>query len=62
MSEVLGKQAYYSVNEIYQRFSITSSTLERWISNKDFPKPLKVGRTRRFAIKDVDKWERDRMN
>ena len=49
--------AYLTPEDLYKRYQITSSTLDRWIRNKNFPKAFKVGQTRRFNIEAVLAWE-----
>jgi len=53
---------YFTPKDLYHRYQITSSTLDRWIRFKNFPKPLKVGRTRRFKIEEVKHWEKLKEN
>ena len=53
--------AFFTPKDLYERYQITSSTLERWISNKEFPRAFKVGQTRRFNIKQVEAWEQQQQ-
>ena len=49
--------AFFTPDDLYKRYQITSSTLDRWIRNKNFPKAFRVGNTRRFKIDKVQSWE-----
>lgn len=46
-----------SPNQVINRLSIPSSTLYRWISNGNFPKPIKIGpRRTAFRQTDIEQW------
>jgi predicted DNA-binding transcriptional regulator AlpA len=52
---------FFTPGDLYDRYQITSSTLERWIKSKGFPHAFKVGQTRRFNIKHVESWEQQQQ-
>lgn len=46
-----------SPKQVMKRLSIPSSTLYRWISNGNFPKPIKIGpRRTAFRHTDIEQW------
>lgn len=51
--------AYYTPDDLYERYQIASATLDRWIRKKGFPKAFKVGTTRRWKIEKVLAWEEE---
>lgn len=46
-----------SPRQVIDRMSIPSTTLYRWISEKKFPKPVRIGpRRTAFRVTDIEKW------
>lgn len=46
-----------SPRQVQKRLSIPQSTLYRWISNGDFPKPIKIGpRRTAFSLSSIEIW------
>ena len=43
-----------TLDQAAQRLAISRRTLERLISAGDFPSPLKLGRSSRVAVQDID--------
>ena len=41
---------FYSKTDLRQKFGCSSRTLERWIANKQFPKPAMRGRWLRATV------------
>jgi len=56
MHEPTGK-SFFTAKDLYGRYQITKSTLNRWLRKTNFPSPLLVGKTRRFSIIAVIAWE-----
>lgn len=46
-----------SPRQVIDRLSIPQSTLYKWISQGDFPKPIKIGpRRTAFKLEDIENW------
>ena len=48
-------ERWYSMNEICEYLSITRDTCLSWIEKRGMP-GVKVGRTWRFKISEIDEW------
>ena len=50
-----------SPRNVIERLSIPSSTLYRWISEGNFPKPIRIGpRRTAFRVQDIENWLNER--
>lgn len=46
-----------SPSQVIDKLSIPQSTLYRWISEGNFPKPIKIGpRRTAFKVSDIQNW------
>ncbi|WP_422136546.1 helix-turn-helix transcriptional regulator [Endozoicomonas sp. ALD040] len=53
---------YLTYKQVCSRYGIGSTTLYRWIEQGRLPEGDKIGpRARRWNIRDLLKWERERM-
>lgn len=52
-------EIYISVGDVLERYDISLRTLDRWIANRDFPKPRKIVGKRHFLLDAVDAWDCD---
>jgi predicted DNA-binding transcriptional regulator AlpA len=50
-----------SVNEAAKRLGIVRRTLERQVSRRNFPQPLKIGAKSLYAVSDVEAYVRKLM-
>ena len=50
-------ERWYSMNEVYQYLGITRDTCLTWIEKRGMP-AVKIGRTWKFKISEVDEWMR----
>lgn len=49
--------------QVMTRLDIPSTTLYRWISKGNFPKPIKIGpRRTAFRVKDIEDWLNNRID
>lgn len=48
---------YLTTEDVTERFSITSRTLQRWIRHRGFPTARKISRKRYYAEPDVNAWD-----
>jgi predicted DNA-binding transcriptional regulator AlpA len=53
-------KAYLSGAQVRLRYSCTDMTIWRWVKNPDmgFPQPLKIGGRNRFALDELEAFER----
>ncbi len=51
---------FLSARKVWERYSVTSMTLHRWLQNEQlgFPKPLYIGRFRFWRLDDLEAWEK----
>ena len=54
-------ERWYSMNEIAEYLGITRDTALTWIEKRGMP-GVKVGRTWKFKISEVDAWMRSNKN
>ncbi|TDV89216.1 AlpA family transcriptional regulator [Halomonas alkaliantarctica] len=58
----MGDEEYLSVKRIADRLDVGESTIWRWVSEKSFPKPMRVGkRVTRWRLSDVQRWEEEQL-
>lgn len=58
----MGDEEYLSVKRISERLDVSESTIWRWVSEKSFPKPMRVGkRFTRWRLSDVQHWEEEQL-
>ncbi|WP_240036550.1 helix-turn-helix transcriptional regulator [Halomonas urmiana] len=49
---------YLSVRQTAARFSVSVPTIWRWVKEKRFPVPVKLGPScTRWSVDDLEKWE-----
>ena len=52
---------YFLKKELATRYRVSTSTIERWVSDKNFPSPLRIGPNRiLWDIEEILDWERSR--
>ena len=58
MDRTIGNvERWYSMNEVCEYLSITRDTCLIWIEKRGLP-TVKIGRTWRFKISEIDEWIR----
>jgi prophage regulatory protein len=50
------KTLLLSIKEVTQIVGFKTSTIYKFIKTKNFPKPIKIGRSSRWKFSDVKKW------
>jgi prophage regulatory protein len=45
-----------TLNEITKIVGFKKSTIYKFIKNKDFPKPIKIGKSSRWPLSAITKW------
>jgi len=60
-TEPIGGNQLISVSEAAKRLGIVRRTLERQVSRKNFPPPLKIGAKSLYAVSDVEAYVRKLM-
>jgi len=45
-----------TINEIVTIVGFKKSTIYKFIRNNTFPKPIKIGRSSRWKLSDINKW------
>lgn len=49
---------FFSVNQIAQRYDVSTASVWRWVRLGKFPKPVKLGpNTTRWREDDIASWE-----
>ena len=52
---------YFLKKELATRYRVSTSTIERWVSDKNFPSPLRIGPNRiLWDIEEILDWEQSR--
>ena len=52
---------YFLKKELATRYRVSTSTIERWVSDKNFPSPLRIGPNRiLWDIEEILDWEESR--
>lgn len=51
---------YMPAVKVFERYSISTMTLWRWLSDEalNFPRPVYLGRFRYFKVAELESWER----
>lgn len=44
-----------TVNEVAEWFGVDRRTIYRWLAEQAMPQPVKIGRTTRFRIEDIER-------
>jgi prophage regulatory protein len=60
MKEPVQKVAY-RLPELINMFGISKPSVYRWISDGQFPKPVKVGRLSLWPASTIDEWWRSKQ-
>ena len=51
-------EVYLTVEELAQRYNVSTDTIYRWKRDGDFPKAVKLSRgTTRWRLSDIEAWE-----
>ena len=51
-------EVYLTVEEVAQRFNVSTDTIYRWKRDGDFPKAVKLSRgTTRWRLSEIEAWE-----
>ncbi|MBX9267267.1 helix-turn-helix domain-containing protein [Chromobacterium violaceum] len=45
-----------SIKTIAERTQLSSSYIRKMVKNGKFPKPLRIGNSTRWPVKEVDRW------
>ena len=45
-----------SIKEVTNIIGFKTSTIYKFIKTKNFPRPIKIGRSSRWKLSDVNKW------
>lgn len=48
---------YLTVNQVAERYSVSTDTIWRWARDGDFPKGVKIGSSRRWRLADLLDYE-----
>ena len=47
-----------TMNDLLDRYQVTRYTIDRWVSDGEFPKPIWIGkRTKRWRLEDIQEYE-----
>ena len=58
---MIKKNKYFLKKELATRYRVSTSTIERWVSDKNFPSPLRIGPNRiLWDIEEILDWEQSR--
>ena len=49
-------ERFLTINEVVNIVGFKKSTIYKFIRNKTFPPPIKIGRSSRWKLSDVNKW------
>jgi prophage regulatory protein len=49
---------YLMDKQVAERFSVSRTTIWRWIRTSNFPKPVKLGGSTRWRLADLEAWEK----
>ena len=54
------EREFLPARQVWERYSVTSMTLWRWVADErmGFPKPVYFGRFRYWRMADLEAWER----
>ena len=62
--DVLTARVWLSTPEVAKRYRVNARTLYKWSDAGLFPKPIKiteVGSARLWLLKDLEQWEREKL-
>ncbi len=51
-------EPYFNADDILSRYRISKWSLQRWIDQRGFPKPIRFAKSRYFKVVDVEAWDR----
>jgi len=49
-------ERFLTINEVVNIVGFKKSTIYKFIRNKTFPKPIKIGRSSRWKLSDINNW------
>lgn len=47
--------------KVAERYSVSRTTIWRWVRSNDFPHPVKIAGTTRWRLADLEAWEDDKI-
>jgi len=50
------EEKFLTVREVSEIVGFKISTIYKFIKTKDFPKPMKIGKSSRWKLTDIQKW------
>jgi len=54
----MSEQEYFTDNQLARRFAVSRATIWRWVSNSEFPQPIRLGpKCTRWRKDEVEAWE-----
>lgn len=56
MTEVLTFSKYATASEIAELFNVSKSTIHKMADKGEIPKPIKIGRNKRWDMKLIKAW------
>lgn len=57
----LQHDTYHADKQLAERYKVSRATIWRWVKERDFPKPVKLGQgCTRWKGSEVEQWEGDR--
>ena len=58
---MINKNKYFLKKELATRYRVSTSTIERWVCDKNLPPPMRIGPNRiLWDMQEILDWERSR--
>jgi predicted DNA-binding transcriptional regulator AlpA len=48
---------YVRMTDLAKRYNVSVYTIERWVRDKNYPRPMKISRIRLFRLDEVEAFE-----
>ena len=51
---------FLTIRDLMSRYQVTRATIFNWLRQERLPRGMKIARTRRWNIRDIEAWEASR--
>lgn len=62
MSGDVSSEVFLTKKQAAARLGVSWSTMDRWVKNADFPKPINLGARVRFLESEINGWMRKKID
>lgn len=52
------EQVFLTMSDVQDRYGVSRQTVTNWIKRENFPLPVKMGRSKRWSVVEINQWEK----